>query len=156
MLNINKIPRIIRHIFLYNGSSLHGIRLLIFLSPILYSVKNSENVILFSFLPLSIETYYFRFQYLELSPHHLVHYPCIALNQLHNLRTHILFHVVRHRNSIISVQVHLHCGIHCLQKTLFINSCQNKACLIQGFRPLRAGSNTYGWERMAYLSLIHI
>ena len=45
---------------------------------------------------------------LPFSPHYLIHYTCIAMNDLHDLRRHVLIHIIRHRQAFVAVKIHLH------------------------------------------------
>ena len=59
-----------------------------------------------------------------LPPHHLIHNPNIALNNLHHLIRHILIHIVRNRESSTRrlTSHHLHSRIDRLQQTDCVNT----------------------------------
>ena len=47
-----------------------------------------------------------------LSPHHLVNHAGIALDDLYNLIGHILIYIIRHRDTKVTVLVHLDSNVH--------------------------------------------
>ena len=77
------------------------------------------------------------------SPHHLINYTGVALDNLHNLRRYVLIHIIRHRQTVIAVEIHLHRRIHSLQQALLVNACQHKAALIQRLRTLLSSPDSY-------------
>lgn len=81
-------------------------------------------------------------------PHHLIHHTRVALDDLHHFCAHILLHIIRHRDTIVPVPVHLHRRVHSLQKGGLINAGQDKAGLVQGLWPLRRSPNAHSWEWM--------
>ena len=96
-----------------------------------------------------VKTCFLR-EVLELAPDHLVDYAHIRLDNLHNLRADILFHVIRHRNTIVPILIHGHSRIHSLQQTLLIDTCNEETSLIQSFRTLGACTDANSREWVAY------
>ena len=83
-------------------------------------------------------------------PHHLIHNPGVTLDDLHHLGGDIFLHVVRHRDAVVAVSVHLHSGVHSLKEAVLIDACQDKAALVQGLRTLCTGADTEGRERVPH------
>ncbi len=50
---------------------------------------------------------------------------------------------------MVPLFVHLHRGVHGLQEGLFVNTGNEEAGLVQGFRALGAGADAHGRERTA-------
>ena len=71
-----------------------------------------------------------------LPPHHLVHNPHIALNNLHDLRADILIDIIRHRNSVTAISAEFHRSINCLEEGFGVDASNDEICLVDGFRPL--------------------
>lgn len=85
----------------------------------------------------------------KFSPHHFVHYPSIALDNLHDLCRHVLIGIVRHRYAVVSASVHLHSRVHRLKQRHTVYAREDEASLVQGLRSLGARSDAHCRERMA-------
>ena len=83
-------------------------------------------------------------------PHHLIHNPGVALDDLHHFGGDIFLHVVRHGDAVVAVLVHLHSGIHGLEEAVRVDACQNETTLIQGFGALRGGADAHRRERVPH------
>ena len=88
--------------------------------------------------------------FLLFSPDHLIHHTCVALDNLHNLSRYVLIYIIRHRQSVIAIKVHLHRCVYSLQQAFFVNACKHKAALIQRFRALRRGADAHRREGMSH------
>ena len=53
---------------------------------------------------------------LILTPHHLIHDACVALDNLHDLRTDVLLHIVGDGDAVVAVLVHRDGSIDSLQE----------------------------------------
>ena len=73
---------------------------------------------------------------LEFTPHHFVNHTRVTLNDFHHLGRHVLIGINRHRNAMVSITVHLHCGVNGLQQRLLINTCKDEARLVESLRTL--------------------
>ena len=51
---------------------------------------------------------------LELSPHHLIHDSNIGLDDFHNLRRNVLFHVVWNWYAVVAILIHGDSSVDCL------------------------------------------
>ena len=87
--------------------------------------------------------------FLLFSPDHLINHTCVALDNLHNLSRYILIYIIRHRQSVIAIKVHLHCCVYSLQQAFFVNACEHEAAFVQRFRALRRGADAHRRECMA-------
>ena len=87
---------------------------------------------------------------LPFSPDHLINHTCVALDNLHNLSRYVLIYIIRHRQSVIAIKVHLHRCIYSLQQAFFVNACEHKAAFVQRFRALRRGADAHRRERMPH------
>ena len=88
--------------------------------------------------------------FLPFSPDHLIHHTSVALDNLHNLSRYVLIYIIRHRLSVIAINVHLHCCVYSLQQAFFVNACEHKAAFVQRFRALRRGADAHRRERMPH------
>ena len=86
--------------------------------------------------------------FLKLPPHHLVDDAHIALDNLHYLGAYVLVHIVRHRNSMLSIFAELYSGIYRLKEALLVNAGNDEVCLVDGFGTLGRGTDADGRERM--------
>lgn len=86
---------------------------------------------------------------LKLPPHHLIHHPRIALDDLDHLGGDIFFHVVGDGDAVVVVLIHLHRGFHGLEELLFFYTGQDEASLVQGFWAFGAGADADRREGMA-------
>ena len=73
----------------------------------------------------------------------------VALDNLHNLSRYVLIYIIRHRQSVITIKIHLHRCVYSLQQAFFVNACKHKAALIQRFWELRRGADAHRRECMA-------
>ena len=87
---------------------------------------------------------------LLLPPHHLIHYPHIALDDLHHLRGDILIHIVKHWKAMVAILTKRNGGIYRLEQRCCINTGNDKIALVYGLGTFRGGSDTDRRERMAY------
>lgn len=85
---------------------------------------------------------------LELSPHYLVDYPYIALDNLHNLGGDILVNIVRHWDTVTAVAAELDCGVNSLEQGSGIDTRDNEVSLVDCFRALGAGTDADSRERV--------
>lgn len=86
---------------------------------------------------------------LALSPHHLVNYAGVALDDFHNLSRDIFFDVVRHGDAVVAVFIHRDGGVDSLQEGLFIDSRNKEAGLVKRFGAFRASADADCRERVA-------
>ena len=91
-----------------------------------------------------------RFFESVLPPHHLIDHASVALDDLDHLVGHILIHIIRHRDTQITVLVHLDCHIHGLQQMVAVDACQDEVTLVQCFGAFGAGADADCRERMAH------
>ena len=84
------------------------------------------------------------------SPHHLIHNPCIALDDLHHLIRHVLVGIVRHGDAEVAAAVHLDRHVHGLQQAGGVDAGQDKAALVQRLGALGAGADADGREGPAH------
>ena len=73
----------------------------------------------------------------------------VALDDLHDLRAHVLFDVVGHGDAVVAVLVHRDGGVDGLQEGLFIDAGDEEACLVKRFGAFRAGADADCRERVA-------
>lgn len=64
-----------------------------------------------------------------LSPHHLVNHAGIALDDLYNLIGHVLIYIIRHRDTKVTVLVHLDSNVHCLQQMIAVDTGEDEVAL---------------------------
>ena len=83
---------------------------------------------------------------LELTPHHLIHDAHIALDDLHYLGAYVLVHIIRHRDSMLSVLAELYSSINCLKEALLIDASNDEVALVDGFGTLSRGADADGRE----------
>ena len=79
---------------------------------------------------------------LGLPPHHLINYTHVALNDLHHLGTNVLFHIIRHRDTVIPILIHGYRCIYSLQQALLINTGDEEACLPPAFYSSQSQSSS--------------
>lgn len=82
------------------------------------------------------------------SPDNFVYYSCITLNQLHHLCRYISIHIIRNRDTIITIPIHFHSSIYSLKQRDFINPRKNKTSLIQSFGTFGTCANTNSRKRV--------
>lgn len=83
-------------------------------------------------------------------PHHLIHNPGVALDNLHHFGGDVFLHVVRNGDADIAVSVHLHGGVHGLEEAVRIDACQDETALVQGLGALRGGADAHRRERVPH------
>ena len=49
--------------------------------------------------------------------------------------------LIRHGNTEVVVLIHLYGNVNRLQQTLFVNTCEDKVCLVECFRAFGAGAD---------------
>ena len=88
---------------------------------------------------------------LLLPPYHLVYNTHIALDDLHYLGAYVLVHIVRHRDSMLTVFAKLYSSINCLKEALLVNAGNDEVSLVDGFGTFGRGTDADGREGMAYI-----
>ena len=83
-------------------------------------------------------------------PHHLIHNPGVALDDLHHFGGDVFLHVVRHGDAVVAVLVHLHSGIHGLEEAVRIDACQDETSLVQSLGALGGGADAHRRERVPH------
>lgn len=83
------------------------------------------------------------------SPDHPVDDAGVGLDDLDNFGGDILVGVGRDRKAEVAGVVHLHSGVHGLQKAALVNAGEDEAGLVERLGTLGRGSDTDGRERMA-------
>ena len=86
---------------------------------------------------------------LELSPDHFINDTGVALDDFHDLGTHVFFDVVGHRDAVITISVHRDGSIDSLQQRLFVNASDKEASLVDCFGAFGTGTNAHSRERVA-------
>ena len=61
------------------------------------------------------------FLFLFFSPHHLIYYAGVALDNLHNLSRYVLIYIIRHRQTVFPVKVHLQAVVIMEAQRLMLN-----------------------------------
>ena len=84
------------------------------------------------------------------SPHHLVHYAHITLNDLHNLSGDIFIRVVRNRSAVVAVLDKFYSRVDGLEKSFGVDAGENKACLVERLGTFGRGADADCRERMPY------
>ena len=87
---------------------------------------------------------------LTFPPHHLIHNPGVALDNLHHFGGDVFLHVVRYGDTVVAILVHLHGGVHGLEEAVRIDACQDETALVQSLGALRGGADTHRRERVSY------
>ena len=83
------------------------------------------------------------------SPHHLVHYAHITLNDLHNLCGDIFIRIVRNGGAVVAVFNKFYCRIDGLEKSLGVDAGENEARLVERLGTLGRGADADCREWMA-------
>ena len=73
----------------------------------------------------------FTFFRLCFSPDHFIYNARVGLNYFDHLCRYVFLGIVGDRYSEIAVFIHIHRRIDRLQKALFVNASENKACLVE-------------------------
>ena len=84
------------------------------------------------------------------SPHHLVHYAHITLNDLHNLCGDIFIRIVRNGGAVVAVFNKFYCRIDGLEKSLGVDAGENEARLVERLGTLGRGADADCRKRMSY------
>ena len=82
------------------------------------------------------------------APDHSVDDADVALDNLDNLRTDVLLHIVGHGNAVVAILAELHSRIDCLEQALTVYAGNDETTLVNGFWPLGAGTDADSRERM--------
>ena len=82
------------------------------------------------------------------SPHHLVHYAHITLNDLHNLCGDIFIRIVRNGGAVVAVFNKFYCRIDGLEKSLGVDAGENEARLVERLGTLGRGADADSREGM--------
>lgn len=85
-----------------------------------------------------------------LPPDHPVDDAGVGLDDLDDLGGDVLVGVGRDRKAEVASAVHLHGGVHGLQKAPLVNAGEDEAGLVKGLGALGRGADADGRERMAY------
>ena len=85
---------------------------------------------------------------LNLPPHHLVDYPDIALDNLHDLGGDILVHIIRYWDTVTAVAAELDCGVNSLEQGSGIDTRDDEISLVDSLRALGAGTDADSRERV--------
>ena len=87
---------------------------------------------------------------LKLPPHHFIHDAHITLDDLHYLGAYVFVHIVRHRDSMLTVFAKLYSSIYSLKETLLVNAGNGEVALVDGFGTFGRGADADGWEGVTY------
>ena len=79
-------------------------------------------------------------------PHHLIHYPHITLNNLHDLGADILIDIIRHRNTVTAISTELDSSVNRLEERLCVDAGNDEICLVDGFGTFGGGADADGRE----------
>ena len=80
------------------------------------------------------------------SPNHLIHDTHITLDDLHYLGAYVLVHIVRHRDSMLTIFAELYSGIYSLKEALLIDAGNDEVALVDGFGTFGRGTDADGRE----------
>lgn len=86
----------------------------------------------------------------NLSPHHLVYYAHVALDDLHYLGGDIFIRVVRNRSAVVAVLDKFYCRVNGLEKSFGVDAGENEARLVEGFGTFGRSADANCRERMSY------
>ena len=86
----------------------------------------------------------------DFPPHHLVHNPHIALDDLDDFGGDVLVGVVGDREAIEAITAEFHSGVDGLEEAFFVYAGDDEVTFVDGFWPLSARPDADGWERMSY------
>lgn len=84
------------------------------------------------------------------SPHHLVHYAHITLNDLHNLCGDIFIRIVRNGGAVVAVFNKFYCRIDGLEKSFSVDAGENESRLVERLGTFGRGADADCRERMPY------
>ena len=79
-------------------------------------------------------------------PNHFVHNTHVTLDDFDNLGGDVFVYVIRNRDTVVAISIHLDGCINCLKLTLFVDSADEKAAFVKGFGTFGAGTDADGWE----------
>ena len=82
-------------------------------------------------------------------PHHLVHNPHIALNDLDDFGGDVLVGVIGDREAVEAVTAEFHSGVDGLEEAFFVYAGDDEVTLVDGFGPLGARPDADSRERMS-------
>ena len=84
------------------------------------------------------------------SPHHLINYPHITLDNFHYLGRDILVYIIRNWYSMLSIFAEFYGGIHCLREALLVDTGDDEVAFVDSLWTFRGGTDADGREGMAY------
>ena len=109
--------------------------------------RHQNGSALFSFQQIfKIHLFSLSFKKSVFSPDHFVDHAGVALDELHNLGRYILVHIVRHRESVVTLLVHLYCYVYSLKQVMLIDAGEDEASLVEGFWALCGSADADCWE----------
>ena len=82
------------------------------------------------------------------SPHHLINYVYIALNDANYLHGYGLVHIIRAGLAQNALLLHLDCHIGSVEKLTSSNASQNKVTSLQRLRAFRTGADAHSGDGM--------
>ena len=82
-------------------------------------------------------------------PHHLIHYPHIALDYLHDLGADVFIDIVGHGDAVVAIGVHLHGCVNGLKEALLVDAADEEAAFVEGFGAFGAGADADCGEGVA-------
>jgi len=89
---------------------------------------------------------------LELSPNHLVDDTNIGLDDLDYLGADII-HVGGNGDAMVAILGHLYGEVNTLEEALLIDTGEDEAGFVKGFRTLGGGSDAYGRDGFSYAGI---
>ena len=89
------------------------------------------------------------FLYTIFPPHHLVHNPHIALDDLDDFGRDVLVGVVGDREAVEAVTAEFHSGVDSLEEAFFVYAGDDEVTLVDGFGPLGARPDADSRKRMS-------
>ena len=87
--------------------------------------------------------------HLKLPPNHLVHHPCIGLDDADDFGGNVLVHVVRDRDAREAVADEGDGDVDALEKADGVDAAEDEASFVQGLGALGRGPDAHGREGMA-------
>ena len=84
------------------------------------------------------------------APDHLVDYADVGLDDFHHFCADVLVDIVRDRDAVVVVAVHLNGCFNSLEESLSIYTADEEAALVHGLGALCGGTDADGRERVAY------
>lgn len=89
------------------------------------------------------------FLYIIFPPHHLVHNPYIALDDLDDFGGDVLVGVVGDREAVEAVTAEFHSGVDGLKEAFFVYAGDDEVTFVDGFRTLGARPDADRRERVS-------